>query len=292
MKRTIILLASLVFCTAYADEEVNQSLDADPAGKVIISNTSGSIEVKGWDRNVVEVTGEIGAGVKELIFKRDGKEIVIKVKIPRFNVRDASADLVIHLPEKSAIEVATVSANIEVEGVLGSQELQAVSGDVTAEVFSGDIDIATVSGDISVSGDLKVIDAELASVSGDMQITKLSGELDAATVSGDLQVTGGSFSDVGVETTSGDMSFESGLMAGGKLSAESVSGRVSAVFSGKVDAEFNVETFNGRIKNCFGPKAERSSEYGPGMELKFTEGDGDGRVSIDTLNGNIYICKE
>jgi hypothetical protein len=35
----------------------------------------------------------------------------------------------------------------------------------------------------------------------------------------------------------------------------------------------------------------RTSKYAPGRELRFTEGDGDARVSIKTLNGSLRLCK-
>ena len=60
---------------------------------------------------------------------------------------------------------------------------------------------------------------------------------------------------------------------------------------GEVGARFDIETFNGDISNCFGPKAERTSKYAPGWELSFTQGDGDGRVTIATLNGDIDLCQ-
>ena len=69
-----------------------------------------------------------------------------------------------------------------------------------------------------------------------------------------------------------------------------VNGDVDVQFSGDVSARFDIETFNGDITNCFGPKAERTSKYTPGLELSFTEGDGDGRVTITTLNGDIDMC--
>jgi hypothetical protein len=82
------------------------------------------------------------------------------------------------------------------------------------------------------------------------------------------------------------------LQKGGEVNIETVNGTVDADFVGDVSAEFEVETFNGRIRNCFGPKPERVSKYTPGYELSFTEGGGDGNVSIATLNGNLNLCKK
>ena len=49
-----------------------------------------------------------------------------------------------------------------------------------------------------------------------------------------------------------------------------------------INAEFDIETFNGDIDNCFGPKPSRSREYGPGNELRFTQGKGDAQVRMKT----------
>ena len=59
-----------------------------------------------------------------------------------------------------------------------------------------------------------------------------------------------------------------------------------------VGAEFEVTSFNGEIRNCFGPKPVRTSEYAPGTELRFKEGQGTARVRIKTLNGDIGICNK
>ena len=292
-KLTTILL--LMFTTSvFAGEAVNKTMDADPNGRVSVSNIAGKVTVEGWQRDQVEVTGELGPGVKELIFeqKRDGKETVIKVKVPRFNARNADADLLIRVPQNSSLEVSTVSANITVQGVRGEQELHSVSGDVITTAAGADIELGSVSGDIEVRGDGANGEADLGSVSGDIRAINLGGELSGGTVSGDIEVEQGLFSKAKLESTSGKIAFYAGLAKGGSLSAETVNGSIDLKFGGDVDAEFEVETFNGKIKNCFGPKAERSGEYAPGWELRFTQGEGNGRVSVDTLNGSVRICND
>jgi DUF4097 and DUF4098 domain-containing protein YvlB len=81
------------------------------------------------------------------------------------------------------------------------------------------------------------------------------------------------------------------LLDGGRRDIETVNGSVDIEFDGEVSARFDIETFNGDIRNCFGPDAVRVSKYAPGYELKFTEGDGTGRVTVETLNGDLRICK-
>jgi DUF4097 and DUF4098 domain-containing protein YvlB len=277
---------------AMADTEVNETLDAAADGNVEVSNTAGSIEIRGWAENKVEVRGTLGDDVEELIFERDGDDVLIKVKVPRHHGRDIDGELTIKVPQASSIEVSGVSADIDVDGVLGEQSLQTVSGNVGIQSASADVEAASVSGDVDVAGTGKDADIEAATVSGDVTLSGLAGSVEAGSVSGDVLIGDGSFDNAELETVNGDLRFMAELRPDGELAMESVNGSVEVEFAGDVSARFDIETFNGSIKNCFGPKPERTSKYSPGLELSFTHGDGDGYVAIETLNGSVSICNK
>ena len=286
----LVLVFALGASAVYADE-VSETLDAASDGIVIVSNVAGSVEVSGWSRSQVEVTGELGSRVEELIFERNGDEVLIKVKVPRNNNGGISSDLSIRIPVASSLQVNTVSADIEVRDVEGEQELQSVSGDVVTEAHAADIELSSVSGDVEVQGDRQSIRARMNTVSGDVDADSLAGEFAAESVSGDIATINGSFERASLETVNGDITFRAALLDSGRLDIETINGSVDVQFEGDVSARFDIETFNGSIRNCFGPDAERTSKYAPGRELKFTEGDGDGRVTINTLNGGLRLCK-
>jgi DUF4097 and DUF4098 domain-containing protein YvlB len=285
----------LLFAASVNAEEISETLDASADGNVEIYNTAGSVTVSGWSRNAVEVTGNLGEEVDEFIFERKGDTVVVKVKPihgKSSGSRSTSSYITVQVPQQSTIEVVTVSADIDVDAVAGEQELQSVSGDITTKGFAADIEVETVSGDIDVVGSNEDFEAELASVSGDVKARDLSGVVDLESVSGSVEISGGSFTDAALQSVNGRVDFNSNLRKGGDIDIESVNGRIVVEFVGSLSAEIDVETFNGRIKNCFGPKPERTSKYAPGWELSFTEGDGDGSVSIATVNGGVTLCKE
>ena len=291
MKRTLVFLfGGLLVVPVLADEEVDKTIDAASDGDVEIYNTAGSVTVRGWSRDSVQVTGEIGDDVEELVVERDGDYILVKVKVPRNHGRDIDAEIIVSVPEDSSIEVSGISADIEVDDVNGDQSLQTVSGDVEVRGVSADLEAASVSGDVDVSGTGENGDTAAATVSGDVTVSNLSGEMEAESVSGSVTIVGGSFERVYFETVNGDLTFSGQLLSGGKIAAESVNGDVELDFEGEVSASFDIETFNGDIENCFGPKPERTSRYAPGLELSFSQGDGDGRVVIETLNGDVSVC--
>jgi DUF4097 and DUF4098 domain-containing protein YvlB len=287
---TLTVLGMLIASTALA-ETVDKSMDADADGIVAISNIAGSVDVEGWSRKEVQVTGELGEDVEELIFERNGNEIEIKVKTQRGNSRDVSSDLTIKVPEGSSLEINTVSAEIDVVNVTGEQSLESVSGDIATEAYDSDMDVNSVSGDIDVEGNNRDLRSRLTTVSGNIDADGLAGEVGAESVSGDVTVVGSAFDRAALGTVNGDIVFRGPLRDEGRLDIETVNGGVNVDFAGEVSARFDIETFNGDIRNCFGPEAVKVSKYAPGYELKFTEGDGAGRVTIETLNGDLDLCK-
>jgi len=292
MKTLTFALLSLLSAAAFSAEDINETMDAAADGTVSISNVAGSVEVQGWSRKQVEVTGELGSDADELIFERDGNDIVIKVKVPRHHGRRISSDLIVKVPEASSLEINTVSADIEIDNVEGEQDLESVSGDIETEAHAKDIDVSSVSGDVVIQGDRKPMRTRLNSVSGDIEAEDLSGEIEAETVSGDVEIVNGSFSRALAHSVNGEILFHAELLNDGRLDIETINGEVDVEFHGDVSARFDIETFNGEIRNCFGPEAERTSRYAPGRELLFREGDGSGRVTIQTLNGDIRLCND
>jgi DUF4097 and DUF4098 domain-containing protein YvlB len=291
MKRMTVLILSTLLAMPLAAEEVDRTLDAAADGHVYVSNISGSITINGWSRNEVEVTGEIGRNVEELIFERDGDKITIKVKVPRNSGRGIESDLEIQVPQDSSIDVGTVSADIEVEEVRGEQKLNTVSGDIDSEGGRSDVTAAAVSGDIDINGQRQEAETRVNSVSGDVTLFRVAGIVAAESVSGDVIVDEGSFDRVGLNTVNGEILFRGQLRDDGKLKAETVNGSVDIDFAEGVSGRFEVDTFNGDIDNCFGGKPERTSKYTPGWEWSHQDSDGDARVAVSTLNGDVTICR-
>lgn len=286
----VAVLACLVPFAANA-ENVNRTVEADADVHVSISNVAGEIEVEGWNKKSVQVTGSLGSKVKELIVESDGDDVLIKVKLPHRSRGDGDADLKIMMPEGGSLDVGTVSADITVEGVKGEQSLHTVSGDARTEYFGGELEAESVSGDVVVKGDSSEGEVRAATVSGDVVATGISGEVHAESVSGDVSIEDGTITRAGLETVNGNIHFEAAFVGDGKLVADTVNGSVRITFQNDISAQFSIETFNGSIRNCFGPDAERTSKYTPGWELEFTEGRGDARVIVSTLNGGVRICK-
>ncbi|HUO82558.1 MAG TPA: DUF4097 family beta strand repeat-containing protein [Gammaproteobacteria bacterium] len=293
--RIAIALAMLAVPAAHAGEKIKERAAADPRGEVEVSNLAGTVTVTGWDRNEVEVTGELADDAERLEFVAKRKHTLIKVVFPRdkhSHRRDSDSELNVKVPERSRVNVSTVSADITVEKVLGAQSLGTVSGDVITTVSEEEVQVRTVSGDARVSGDGASTTTQVNTVSGDAIVENLGGEITAASVSGDIDVTGETADRLEARSTSGSIRLSVKLADDARVDADTISGEIELMLGNARNAEYVIETFSGDIDNCFGPKPQRKSQYAPGSELRFTEGDGDAQVRVNTLSGSVELCDE
>jgi hypothetical protein len=277
---------------ALAGTPIEERAPADPAGQVEVSNTAGSVVITAWPRSEVEVTGTLGQGAERLEFSSVGKLVRVKVVLPRQSGRMEGTDLVLKVPAGSGLAVNTVSADVTAAGVRGTQRLQSVSGDLSTEAAAEDVECKTVSGDIKVTGSGQRGLLTVTTVSGDADVSRVAGEVNGNTVSGNFEVAMGDTTRSRLRSTSGDVGLRGRLAPDGRVDFESISGNVRLDLEGPIGAEFDVSSFNGDIRNCFGPQPVRTSEYAPGRELRFREGTGTGRVRLKTLNGEISLCNK
>ena len=294
--RYAVIATSVLLATpaAQAVQNIDRSLPTGATPSVEISNVQGRVTVTAWDQQVVKVTGTIENDQTEFEFSGDQRHVVIKVR-PESGKSHRNHDeaiLDIKVPAGASLDINTVSADIDVQGVRGEQRLEAVSGEITTAAYDEQLDVRTISGDAVVNGTGGKARIDVQSVSGGVTVRGVDGEVEAQSVSGNIELDLGTATRLSLETVSGNLKASLTLAGDARLDAESVSGHVDVRFAKPVNGEFEFETFSGNIENCFGPKAERKSKYAPGTELRFTQGSGGARVSVDTLSGTISICDQ
>lgn len=273
MRKTIIILLSALALAlpAVAQQRVDETRQVAPDAVIAFEGISGTLVVRGWDRPEMRVAGTLDRGIEKLEITGSGPRLNLRVIYPR-NCHDCGgADLELKVPAGCRLEVETVSADIDVSAVRGEVRLQSVSGRV----------------EVAAGGSLRA-----KTVSGELVIQGAGRDVDATTVSGALNASMAVLDDGEFETVSGDIRIEADLAPKGRLEARTVSGSVELRVPASVGADFDVETFSGGIRNDFGQEARRSSEYGPGRELRFTQGDGSARVYVKTLSGGIRLLRK
>jgi Putative adhesin len=285
----IVLLASAA--AAATDKSFERTVAAQPKGVVDISNVAGSIEVSGWDRQEVSVRAELGEDVERVDVSSEGDHTTIKVVLPQHGGgRHGEARLHVQIPKDSELDLSAVSADVEARGIQGVQHLSTVSGDLSSELAGADVEAKSVSGDIKLKGHGQPARLRVTTVSGDVHLEHGAGDLESSSVSGSLGISLDSARSVRVRSTSGDLRFEGKLTKDATFEATSVSGELNVRAAPAGGFAYEISSFSGDISNCFGAKAQRDSEYGPGSKLTGTRGDGAGHIRLKTMSGDISLC--
>jgi hypothetical protein len=287
----LIILAVLASSTRAATRSVEQHQSADPAGSVEIINVAGSVDVLGWDKPELEVTGQIGDRVERVDVTGADKHLTVHVVLPIGGhwSGDGEARLTIHVPQMSSLSVSVVSADLKISGVSGAQQIHSVSGKVTTD-GGGGARVSTISGDVRVSVPADT-PTEVSTVSGDVNVRGAGGEVKIKSVSGGGKLDLGTLTNFRLETVSGDFAIDAHLAAGAQFEASGVSSNLRADMAGGTGTTFDLSTLSGDITNCTDPKAT-TSRFGPGTHLSYTTGDGKAAVQMSTKSGNLTLCSK
>lgn len=290
MKRHVIcMLTAFTTMTAWAGEAIDQSIEAEEGVILSVENVHGLVQVNGWDRPEVKVTGELGDGAERVVVSGEYGRVVVRVLMPRSG-SSSETELIVNAPASSPLRVETVSASIEVSGMKSSQRLSTVSGEVTTASAGEELEVKSATGDIKVTGDGVTTESTVNSVSGDVSIQGVTGEVTGKSVSGDVLLEGHGFESIRLSSTSGDLRVAAGVAGEPKLVLESISGDTIIDVDGDISGEFELRTRSGEIDNCFGPEPV-TDEIRAGQSLSFSDGEGKADVRATTMSGDIRLCR-
>ncbi len=289
----LVAAACAALPTLAADRNVNETRKVDADARITIENMAGEVEVTGWDRKEVSITGTLDPKADELSIEGGGKSLHIEVKYPHkrnLNI-DEGSHLTLKVPQGCELRVETVSADVKVSDLTGDVRLASVSGDIDAQGKFADLNIETVSGDLDVEATAKR--CTFSTVSGEIDARGLGREVTTSSVSGDVTLEAGDLvTELRVETVSGEVEVQASPAKDADWKVSSQSGDVDLWLSAKVDAEFDIETFSGDIRDGFGHEAERTSRFAPGQELKFTQGSGGAEITVNAFSGDVTIRRK
>jgi DUF4097 and DUF4098 domain-containing protein YvlB len=294
----IVLLVPLSGHAAEQAVEERRSVAAD--AQIELGNVRGRLDIQGWDRDEIEITGSLGEGVKGLIIEGDERRLSVRVDYPRNGGggwfgwwggdQTGDSSLSVKLPRRASLEVESVSANVEVSAVEGERmSLSSVSGDIGMSGSPKRLEVSTVSGTQRL--DSASADVRMETVSGQIRLKGATPQnLGAESVSGDIELQlEAAQGAVSAETVSGDVRLTAARLAG-QIRIESMSGSIDLLLPSSGSARLQASSFSGTIDSDAGEVERR--KYGPGASLTHVLGNGDANVSVETFSGRIKIRLE
>lgn len=284
---------------AWAQTTVDKICDAAPDVQVRIKNVAGSVSVRAWDRDQVQVQGTLGEDVERFDFTCKGSLVSMEVIFPKRKTRKIASYLTVSVPRQGSLNIHTVSADVEVndvlgkieaetvsgaltvKGAIGSVEMETVSGNITLEANSPEVSIETSSGQAIVSGKIAALDIE--SVSGRIDLSGTFGRLEADSMSGRITARG-AVSEARTQTVSGDILLDRVLQA---VEADTTSGSTQIV--GERPVNLSITSISGKIEYSGGLAENGVLDVSSvsGLVSLQIPGDTSARFHVETNSGDI-----
>jgi DUF4097 and DUF4098 domain-containing protein YvlB len=125
-------------------KEFNQSYPLQPGGTFDLQNVNGTVEVQGWDQNVVEVRAVKTAKQKQSDLERvtidvnaNAGGVSVATRYPQNEGVEVAVEYSIHVPHSAKLEhLGTVNGTLRVAGVDQVDDLRTVNGNI--EVYGAD----------------------------------------------------------------------------------------------------------------------------------------------------------
>lgn len=269
-----------------AAQSADTVVSAGAGDRVAVRNHAGSITVRTWDRDAVQVRVD-GRRAGDLEIRRDGSTLRVRLPHPSHgHGSDDDADLLLRVPAAVDLELFGPDADIEVEGSRGDVRAETVEGTLRLEGGSGRVSLHTTEGDVEVRGARGSVEAH--SVDGHIRMEDISGAIVVEAIDGDIRLLRIDSDDVRVSTVDGDIFFDGRIHESGRYRLTTHDGDVSVRVPEATDATVTVSTFDGDFIPDF-PVEWRGTREGRRME--FTLGDGGARIELESFDGEIRLLR-
>jgi DUF4097 and DUF4098 domain-containing protein YvlB len=150
-RKMLVPAVLLVFALAVAaipgfaiTKDYDRAYPLQPGGTFELQNVNGTVEVQGWDQDVVEVHAVKTAKLKESDLARvsievnaTAKTVSVATRYPQNEGVEVAVEYTIHVPHSARVEhLGTVNGTLIVAGVDKVEELHTVNGNI--EVYGAD----------------------------------------------------------------------------------------------------------------------------------------------------------
>ena len=279
-----------------AKQDFHYSYAMQPGGRLDLENTNGSLEITGWDRSTIDVSGTKYAPIDSEL-----RDIEIKVEVsgdtarihtvaPSFRHGSFGARYVIHLPRQVKLDRAqTTNGSVTVEDVEGGGGVRSTNGRISLARLTGNYDVNTTNGTIELeeaAGEFRA-----GTTNGSVRGRLKAGSIEAHTTNGGIDLTiqkPEEHRPLRVSTTNGGVTFALAEFHDNPVTAETTNGSVTIRLPGDTNAQISAHTSFAKITTDLALSATGEISK---HELSGRLGSGGPEISLHTSTGGIHIEK-
>ena len=275
------MIAGALLVTTLAQSN-DTTFAVDPNARLELTNHEGTIVVRTWDRDEVEVrTNRRYRGSIEI--RRSAGTVRIS-ESRRWDDDDDDLDYRLTIPASMAIDLRGSETDVRVEGTTGEVNIDVNYGDVFVRGGSGRVTIRTDDGEI----DVEDLDGRirLSSMDGDVTLNGGAGDIEVDATDGAITLLDIEATTVVANTVDGDIWFDGVLEPRGSYVLTTHDGDITVQIPEDTDAQVRLARHDGEIMTDF-PMTVQS--WPAGRRFEFSLGGGSAELQIEAFDGDIEL---
>ena len=280
-----LLIVPLGIAVAATPARVEKTMvfHTSPNPRISLSNLSGQVVVRGWDKPQVRALCStasprvmIDAEPMPATGAADKVHFMTHLLDPMLTGQDEIADYTLDVPLESSLEIRNRQGSVQIEKLMGEAWVESVGGTIT---------VTDVAGHLAVR-----------SVGGDIEVIRCSGRVEASSITGNLHFVSLAGSELHGNTTSGKVIYEGDFVSGGRYVLSEYSGDMEVFCPSSSSFELDAKSVRGKVitdpELSLVPK--RRTAYSPsGANSLFgTHNSGNATVELTSFSGNIHIRRQ
>lgn len=269
-------------------EVFERTFPVGDAGELVLSNISGTVEIRSWDYPEIKVAGtkrtggllpwvspEEGFRATRIEMEHEGSRVVVRTTRHRDGFWGfvqwlggvAQVDYVVRVPRRCNVVVDLVAGHLNVDEVRGNVIARTVSAGTLLRHLTGNLATSTVSGGVSAED--------------------ISGKAALRTVSGGIRAAHSRFSSLTCQTVSGRVELETPLEPDGSYEFQTVSGNVELVVPRDTRCSAELQSMSGTIRSTL-PAQLREVNRG---HWRAEINGGGTRVNVKSVSGSLRFAE-
>jgi DUF4097 and DUF4098 domain-containing protein YvlB len=283
--RTLILLSLMVIAPAGAWStgplQQKSLFYTTRTPRVTLTNLTGAVVIKGWDRPQVYAVYVIASPRIEIDTEHvpsqgEAEKIQLATHILDRNLQGAQAevDYTLNVPMGTSLEIRNPQGTVRIDGL------------------SGDTWVQSVGGNIFISGATGQVIAH--SLGGQIEIDRASGYVEASSVTGDLKFVSPASTQIHASTTSGRISYEGDLVPSADYVMQTYNGAINILCPRSSSFELNARCVHCKVINQL--KLNRGNHHTSvssyGNSLFGMHNQGTSTLELTSFKGTIRISPE
>jgi len=276
-------------------EEFNYTYPLVAGGRLELDNFNGSVEIMGWEKDELRVSGLKFAGneadLRELKIEvtSDGQRARIRTVASSGRRRNAGVRYMLRTPRRVELErIRTSNGSIRAEFIQGSARLETSNGSITLRQLEGRVEALTSNGSVNlteVQGD-----AVLRTSNGRITVERLKGALEAVTSNASIAarvLEAGPGRVLRLVTSNGGIELSVDSFQQNEVTAQTSNGSVTVRLPDSLTARLRATTSNGAIHSDFPVLAGSTGKD----HLEGEIGGGGPLIRLATTNGSIRVLR-